>query len=41
MLPAQCTQIRNDVAAEQQRLQETLDKYKVFPVLNIGVTIGF
>jgi len=39
--PAQCTQIRNDVAAEQQRLQETLDKYKVFPVLNIGVTIGF
>lgn len=39
--PAQCTQIRNDVAAEQQRLQEKLDKYKVFPVLNIGVTIGF
>lgn len=39
--PAQCTQIRNDVAAEQQRLQEKLDKYKVFPVLNIGLTIGF
>lgn len=39
--PAQCTQIRNDVAAEQQQLQEKLDKYKVFPVLNVGVTIGF
>jgi hypothetical protein len=39
--PAQCTQIRNDVAAEQQRLQDKLDKYKVFPVLSLGLTIGF
>jgi len=39
--PAQCTQIRNDVAAEQQQLQEELDKYKVFPVLSIGLTVGF
>ncbi|MDH4095703.1 MAG: hypothetical protein OEV81_13075 [Betaproteobacteria bacterium] len=39
--PAQCTQIRNDLAAEQQQLQEQLDKYKVFPVLSLGVTVGF
>lgn len=39
--PPQCTQIRNDVAAEQQRLQDKLDKYKVFPVLSLGLTIGF
>jgi len=38
---AQCTQIRSDVAAEQQQLQEELDKYKVFPVLSIGLTVGF
>ena len=39
--PAQCTQIRNDVAAEQQQLQDKLDKYKVFPVLSLGLTVGF
>jgi len=38
---AQCTQIRSDVAAEQQQLQQELDKYKVFPVLSIGLTVGF
>lgn len=39
--PAQCSQIRNDVAAEQQQLQDKLDKYKVYPVLSIGLTVGF
>ena len=39
--PAQCAQIRSDLAAEQQQLQEELDKYKVYPVLSVGLTVGF
>ena len=31
----------NDVATEQQKLQDKLDKYKYYPVANIGITIGF
>ena len=38
---AECTQLQNDVAAEQQRLQDKLNKYKYYPVANIGITIGF
>jgi hypothetical protein len=33
----QCSQ----VGAEQQRVQDELNKYKYFPVLNLGITIGF
>ena len=36
-----CTSLQNDVAAEQQRLQDKADKYKYYPVANIGITIGF
>ena len=39
--PAQCSQAQNDVATEQQKLQDKLDKYKYYPVANIGITIGF
>ena len=28
-------------AAEQQRVQDKLDKYKYYPVINLGITIGF
>jgi hypothetical protein len=38
---AQCTSLQNQVAAEQQNLQDKLDRFKAYPVLNIGVTIGF
>lgn len=38
---AQCTQLRSDVAAEQARLQSEVKNFKVYPVANIGVTIGF
>ena len=31
----------NQVAAEQQRVQDELNKYKYYPVLNLGITIGF
>lgn len=29
------------VAAEQQRVQDELNKFKYYPVLNLGITIGF
>lgn len=38
---AQCTALTNQVATEQQNLQDKLDRFKAYPVLNIGVTIGF
>jgi hypothetical protein len=37
----QCTNAQNQVAAEQQRLQDELKNAKYYPVLNIGITIGF
>jgi hypothetical protein len=38
---AQCTTLQNSVATEQQSLQDKLDRFKAYPVLTIGVTIGF
>src|SRR3954467_7964871 len=38
---AQCTTLQNQVATEQQNLQDKLDRFKAYPVLNIGLTIGF
>jgi hypothetical protein len=37
----QCTAAQGQVAAEQQRLQDELKNFKYYPVLNIGLTIGF
>ena len=39
--PAQCAAAQNEVAAEQQRVQDKVDKYKYYPVANIGITFGF
>jgi hypothetical protein len=39
--PAQCAAAQSEVAAEQQRLQDKVDKYKYYPVANIGITFGF
>jgi len=39
--PAQCTQLRNDLNAEQSRIQDDLKHFKYYPVANIGITIGF
>ena len=36
-----CTALQSQVAAEQTRLQDELDGFKYYPVLNIGLTIGF
>jgi hypothetical protein len=38
---ATCTALQNDVAAEQQRLEDKMKNFKYFPVANIGITIGF
>lgn len=37
----QCTAAQAQVAAEEQRVQDEVDRYKYYPVLNIGITIGF
>jgi hypothetical protein len=38
---ASCTALQNEAAAEQARLQDELKNFKYFPVLNIGLTVGF
>ena len=38
---AQCTQAQNEVAAEERRLEDELKNFKYYPVLNLGITIGF
>jgi len=37
----QCASSQSQVAAEQQRVQDELNKFKYFPVLNLGITVGF
>ncbi|HEX7052330.1 MAG TPA: hypothetical protein VF211_00170 [Burkholderiales bacterium] len=37
----QCATLQNEVAAEEARLEDELKHFKAFPVLNIGLTIGF
>lgn len=36
-----CTTLRNEAAAEQARLEDKLRNFKYYPVVNIGLTIGF
>jgi hypothetical protein len=38
---ASCTALQDQAAAEQARLQDELKSFKYFPVLNIGLTVGF
>jgi hypothetical protein len=39
--PAQCATLQSQVEAEQRALEDKVKKYKYYPVLNIGLTIGF
>jgi len=41
MSSAQCTQFQSDVAAERYSLERSLNKYKLYPVGQVGITIGF
>jgi hypothetical protein len=36
-----CTMLQNQAAAEQARLEDKLKSFKYYPVLNIGLTVGF
>jgi hypothetical protein len=36
-----CASLQNEVAAEEARLEDELKRFKYFPVLNIGLTVGF
>ena len=37
----QCTNAQSSIAAEQARLEDKLKNAKYYPVLNVGLTIGF
>ena len=37
----ECSTLQSQTAAEQARLQDELKRFKAYPVLSIGVTIGF
>jgi hypothetical protein len=39
--PAQCAAAQSQVEAERQRVQDKVDRYKYYPVANIGLTIGW
>jgi hypothetical protein len=41
LTPAQCAPAQSQVASQQQQLQDQLKNAKYYPVLNIGLTIGF
>lgn len=36
-----CAQLQGEAAAEQARLEDKLEKFRYYPVLNLGLTIGF
>ena len=38
---AACTTLQSQVAAEQRRLEDKLDNFRYYPVLNLGLTVGF
>ena len=39
--PAQCAAARTEVEGERRRVEDKIDKYKYYPVANIGLTIGW
>lgn len=38
---SQCSALQSEVLAEQRRLEDELKDFKHYPVLNLGLTIGF
>ena len=36
-----CAQLQSDIAAENARLEDKLRPFRYYPVLNVGLTIGF
>lgn len=39
--PAACSALQAELPAEQRRLEDELKKFEYYPVLNLGLTIGF
>jgi hypothetical protein len=39
--PAQCTAAQAEAEAEEGRLRDEVKRFKYYPVLNLGITIGF
>ena len=39
--PAQCAQLRNDAAAEQSKLDDSLHSFKYYPVISLGLAYTF
>ena len=39
--PVQCAAAQGQVETERQRVQDELKRFKYYPVLNLGITIGF
>ena len=37
----QCASLQNEARAEEARLRDELKRFKYYPVLNIGLTVGF
>lgn len=38
---AQCAAAQSDLEAEARKVQDELEKFRYFPVVNLGITIGF
>ena len=36
-----CAQLQSDVAAERARLEDRLKSFRYYPVINVGITVGF
>lgn len=41
LTPSQCTTLQSQAAAQQAELEDRLKHFKAYPVLNLGLTIGF
>jgi hypothetical protein len=39
--PGACATLQGEVAEEQRRLEDKLKNFKYYPVLNVGITVGF
>ncbi len=37
----QCASLQNEARAEEARLRDELKRFKYYPVLNVGITVGF
>lgn len=41
LTPAQCAQLQSDTAEEGRKVQDSLSRFKYYPVANVGISIGF